>query len=174
MYINKNKGFSLIEIVTTLTIVMVIFQVIYVYLREINNEKKRELYRFSYNKNIKLILDRIDFSLYESLEYKIYNINEINSYIDYTKPTLKIGNVLIIEKYVPWEEKYTEIEIYYYKLNSLYSFSGKRKRKNEIAVLVGTREKILKNLDINFYLEDYGVSMKGVYLNEQIRKDFKK
>lgn len=174
MYINKNKGFSLIEIIVMLVVSMIIFQSLYFYLKEINFQKKREFYRLNFNKNVKLVLEKIDTSLYESLEYKIYNLKEIQNFIDYKPESLKSGNTLIIEKYIFSDENYSEIEIYHFIDSSIYSYSGKRKRVGGISVMMESREKILKNLKIKFNLEKYGVSLEGLYLNEKIRKDFKK
>lgn len=174
MYINKNKGFSLVEIIVTLIASILVFQVLYFYLDEINSEKKQNFYRLRFNKDMKLILTKINNSIYESSNYKIYNLFQMNTYIDYTKLSLKKGNTLIIEKYISLEERYTEIEIYHFIDNSIYSFAGKKIRKNEITVFLESRERILKNLNIDFKLEEYGVSMEGFYLNEKIRKDFKK
>ena len=174
MYIDKNKGFSIIEILSTLVVITIIFQILFYYLRYINIERKLEMNRFRFNKNMKLILEGINISIYESLEYKIYNLDRVNIYIDYSKPSLDNGNTLIIEKYIPREETYSDIEIYYSEGRTITSFSGKRKRKNEISVELGSRESIIKNLKVNFNLEDYGVSMEGYYLNEKFKKEFKK
>lgn len=174
MYIDKNKGFSIVEILSTLIIITIIFQILFYYLKYINIERKLEINRFRFNKDMKLILEGINRSIYESLEYKIYNLDRINIYIDYSKPSLKSGNTLIIEKYIPREELYSDIEIYYSEDNTVVSFSGKRKRKNEISIDLGSRENIIKNLKVNFNLEDYGVSIKGDYLNEKFKKEFKK
>lgn len=174
MYMNKNKGISLIEVVATLSISMIIFQSLYFYLKEINYQKKQEFYRLYFNKNIKLILEKIDRSLYESLDYKIYNLEEIRNFIDFKSESLKSGNTLIIEKYIFLEENYKEIEIYHHIDNSIYSFSGKRKGNGGIGVSMESKEKILKNLKIKFNLEKYGASLEGFYLNEKIQKDFKK
>lgn len=174
MYIDKNKGFSIIEILFTLVIVSVIFQILFYYLKYINIERKIQMNRFRFNKDIKLILEGINTSIYESLEYKIYKQDNINSYIDYSKPSVNNGNILIIEKYIPGEYKFTNIEIYYFEDNIITSFLGKRRRKNEINVELESRENIMKNFKINFKLEDYGVSMEGYYLNEKFKKEFKK
>ncbi|MGL5595356.1 MAG: hypothetical protein ACRDDH_15595, partial [Cetobacterium sp.] len=93
---------------------------------------------------------------------------------DYSKPSVNNGNILIIEKYIPGEYKFTNIEIYYFEDNIITSFLGKRRRKNEINVELESRENIMKNFKINFKLEDYGVSMEGYYLNEKFKKEFKK
>lgn len=174
MYIDKNKGFSIIEILFTLIVITTIFQILFYYLKYINIERKLEMNRLHFNRSMKLILEGINTSIYESLEYKIYNLDRIKSYIDYSKPSLKSGNTLIVEKYVPREESYSEIEIYYSEGSTVISFSGKRKRKNEIGVDLESRENIMKNIKVNFSLEDYGVSMEGYYLNEKFKKEFKK
>lgn len=174
MYIDKNKGFSIIEILSTLVIITIIFQILFYYLKYLNIERKLEMNRFRFNKNMKLILESINTSIYESLEYKIYNLEKINVYIDYSKPSLKNGNTLIVEKYIPGEESYSDIEIYYSEDSIITSFSGKYKRKNMINVELESRENIIKNLKTNFNLEDYGVSMEGHYLNEKFKKEFKK
>ncbi|MGL5278378.1 MAG: hypothetical protein ACRC8M_04745 [Cetobacterium sp.] len=174
MYIDKNKGFSIVEILSTLAVITIIFQILFYYLKYINIERKLEMNRFRFNKNMKLILEGINTSIYESLEYKIYNLDKVNFYIDYSKLSLKNGNTLIVEKYVPGEESYSDIEIYYSEGSTITSFSGKRKRKNEIYVELGSRESVIKNLKVNFSLEDYGVSMEGYYLNEKFKKEFKK
>ncbi|WP_432204790.1 hypothetical protein ACQ9ZF_08565 [Cetobacterium somerae] len=173
MYMNKNKGFSIIETLSVTIVVLIILELGYFYLKQINLEKKKELYRTKYNKNIKLTLNKIEKSIYESLDYKIYNLNKIDMYLDYSKPSLKNGNTLIIEKYIP-SVNYTEIEIYLFEENYLSSFSGKKIRINEIEINQGSREKILDKLNILFVLEEYGVSMKGYYLNEIFKKEFKK
>ena len=174
MYIDKNKGFSIVEILSTLVVITIIFQILFYYLKYINIERKIEMNRFRFNKNMKLILKSINTSIYESLEYKIYNLEKINVYIDYSKPSLKNGNTLIVEKYIPGEESYSDIEIYYLEDSIITSFSGKYKRKNMINVEIESRENIIKNLKANFNLEDYGVSMEGHYLNEKFKKEFKK
>lgn len=87
---------------------------------------------------------------------------------------MKSGNTLIIEKYIPGEESYSDIEIYYSEDNIVSSFCGNHKRKNKINVELESREKIIENLKINFNLEDYGVSMEGYYFNEKFKKEFKK
>jgi hypothetical protein len=173
MYINKNKGFSLIETLSITIVILIILEMAYFYLKYINLEKKKELYRTKYNKNIKLTLNKIENSIYESLDYKIYNLNRVEVYLDYSKPTLKEGNTLVIQKYIP-NLNYTEIEIYLFEENYLSSFSGKKIRINEIEINQGSREKILDKLNILFVLEEYGVSMKGYYLNEIFKKEFKK
>lgn len=174
MYINKNKGFSLIEIISTLVVITVIFQILFYYLKYMNIERKLEINRFRFNKDMRLMLEGINLSIYESLEYKIYNLDKINSYMDYSKPSLNSGNTLIIEKYIPEEESFTDMEVYYCEGSTITSFSGKRKRKNEINVELDSRENIIKNLKVNFNLENYGVSMEGYYLNEKFKKEFKK
>lgn len=174
MYIDKNKGFSLLEIIVTMTVTLIILQTLYLYLNKINEMRKESLYRLRFNREVKLILDKIDRALYESLDYKIYNMGDIRGYIDYSISSLESGNTLVVEKYIPLEENYTEIEIYQCRDNSLYSFLGKRKRLNEIGIDNGSRERILKNVRGNFNLEEYGVSLEGYYLDEKLRKEFKK
>lgn len=174
MYIDKNKGFSIIEMLFTLVVITVVFETLFYYLKYINIERKLEINRFRFNKDMKLLLEGINMSIYESLEYKIYNLKKINVYIDYSKPSLKSGNTLIIEKYIPGEESYSDIEIYYSEDNIVSSFCGNHKRKNKINVELESREKIIENLKINFNLEDYGVSMEGYYFNEKFKKEFKK
>lgn len=71
MYIDKNKGFSIVEILSTLVVITIIFQILFYYLKYINIERKIEMNRFRFNKNMKLILESINTSIYESLEYKI-------------------------------------------------------------------------------------------------------
>lgn len=174
MYMNKNKGFSIVEVLSTLVVITIIFQILFYYLKYINIERKLEMNRLRFNKNIKLILESINTSIYESLEYKIYNLERINVYIDYSKPSLKNGNTLIVEKYIPGEESYSDIEIYYSEESTIISFSGKYKRKNIINVELESRENVIKNIKVNFSLENYGVSMEGYYLNEKFKKEFKK
>lgn len=174
MYIEKNKGFTILEALSTLVVITIIFQILFYYLKYINIERKIEMNRFRFNKNMKLILESINTSIYESLEYKIYNLERISVYIDYSKPSLKNGNTLIVEKYIPGEESYSDVEIYYSKDSIITSFSGKYKRKKMINVELESRENVIKNIKVNFILENYGVSMEGYYLNEKFKKEFKK
>lgn len=43
-----------------------------------------------------------------------------------------------------------------------------------INVELESRENVIKNIKVNFSLENYGVSMEGYYLNEKFKKEFKK
>lgn len=76
MYIDKNKGFSIIEMLFTLVVITVVFETLFYYLKYINIERKLEINRFRFNKDMKLILEGINMSIYESLEYKIYNLKK--------------------------------------------------------------------------------------------------
>lgn len=174
MYINKNKGFSITEMLSTLIVITIVFQVLFYYLKYANIERKLEVNRFRFNKDMRLILEGINISIYESLEYKIYNLSRIGISVDYSTPSLNSGNTLIIEKYIPGEDSFTDIEIYFCEGSSITSLIGKRKKKNSISVETDTRETIIRNSKVNFKLEDYGVSMEGYYLNEEFRKNFKK
>ncbi|MGL5961075.1 MAG: pilus assembly FimT family protein [Cetobacterium sp.] len=174
MYTNKNKGFSLIEIIATLLILTIILQTLYSYFRYINLENKIVLKKIVRKLNIEPVFKAMDNSIYESKTYKVYSLSSINNYIDYSKPTLMEGNTLIIEKYSPLNSK-TEIEIYHQAPlgNYIKIFHAQKNTKN-IILDMDLGEVILKNIKMIFFIEDFGIKVEGSYKNESYKYELKK
>ncbi|MGL5051995.1 MAG: prepilin-type N-terminal cleavage/methylation domain-containing protein [Cetobacterium sp.] len=174
MYINKNKGFSLIEVMSTLLIITIILQTLYSYLKYVNSENKIILKKLEKKLNVEPIFKGMDKSIYESKTYKIYNLSSISKLIDYSKPSLMEGNTLIIEKYSPFNED-SEIEIYYQvNLTNYVEVFYAKKNTKDIILNIESGEIILKSIKTTFYIEDFGVKVKGNYKNESYKYELKK
>ncbi|MGL6023970.1 MAG: prepilin-type N-terminal cleavage/methylation domain-containing protein [Cetobacterium sp.] len=174
MYTNKNKGFSLIEIVATLLILSIILQTLYNYFRYINLENKIVLKKIVRKLNIEPVFKAMDNSIYESKTYKIYSLSSITNHIDYSKPTLLEGNTLIIEKYSP-SNSWTEVEIYQQvPLANYIKIFYAQKNTKDIILNVDLGEVILKDIKMIFFIEDFGIKVEGTYKNESYKYELKK
>ncbi|MGL5000497.1 MAG: pilus assembly FimT family protein [Cetobacterium sp.] len=174
MYTNKNKGFSLIEIVATLLILTIILQTLYNYFRYINLENKIVLKKIVRKLNIEPVFKAMDNSIYESKTYKIYSLSSITNHIDYSKPTLLEGNTLIIEKYSP-SNSWTEVEIYQQvSLANYIKIFYAQKNTKDIILNVDLGEVILKDIKMIFFIEDFGIKVEGTYKNESYKYELKK
>lgn len=171
MYMDKNKGFSLTEVIFTTLLFSLIFQNLYLYTSTLNKEKSGYLKKIMVKENSELLFIKIQNSMYESLTYKIYKENNLGKIIDFSKPTELEGNSLIIEKYLT-EEK-SVAEIYYFDENYMTSMKGEIKNK-VIIVEQDSKQKILRKINCKIYLEEYGISIRGRFLNENFKKEIKK
>ncbi|MGL5901856.1 MAG: prepilin-type N-terminal cleavage/methylation domain-containing protein, partial [Cetobacterium sp.] len=52
MYINKNKGMSIVEILITLLVLSILFEIFYVYIISINLQKKEMLKKLEIKLNV--------------------------------------------------------------------------------------------------------------------------
>ncbi|MGL5052868.1 MAG: prepilin-type N-terminal cleavage/methylation domain-containing protein [Cetobacterium sp.] len=174
MYTNKNKGFSLIEVMSTLLIITIILQTLYSYLKYVNLENKIILKKLEKKLKVEPVFRGMDNSIYESKTYKIYSLSSINKVIDYSKPSLMQGNTLIIEKYSPFNEE-SEIEIYYQaNLTNYVKIFYAQKKIKDLILNIESGEVILKNINTTFYIEDFGVKVEGNYKNESYKYELKK
>ncbi|MGL4652983.1 hypothetical protein [Cetobacterium sp.] len=170
---NKNKGTTIIEIVVTLFLVTIIFQLIFIYFKYINIENKRVFIDIQTKTQSEIILKKIQDSFYGACSYKIYKYSNVPKLIDYSKESLKEGNMLLIEKYIPFQEE-TEVEIYYQTTaNYIVSYNG-IKNSDNVVRKIEEGEVVLKKININFYLEEFGVTLEGFYFKKKYSKELKK
>lgn len=172
MYMNKNKGFSLIETMICVIAVSIILQIAYFYLKILNKEKQNILHRIGIQTKLQPLIKTIELSLYEGLSYKIYNNNFILKNIDYKKNGVQTGNILVIKQYEP-NNSYRAI--IFYNLNSSMIINRCDLSDNDvISVSICGNEKILDNINVLFKEKEYGISMEGKYRYERFKKEFKK
>ncbi|WP_047396468.1 hypothetical protein, partial [Cetobacterium sp. ZOR0034] len=85
---------------------------------------------------------------------------------------LKEGNMLLIEKYIAYQDE-TEIEIYYQTSNLIKSYYGLKNTQNEIRKIEGG-DTILSKVKIRFYLKEYGANVEGFYFSQEYKKELKR
>lgn len=172
MYINKNKGATLLELIVIFFLSTVIFQVLNIYFKYLNIENRRVFIDIQTKLDSDIILKKIQSSFHEASSYKIYEYLNIPRFIDYSKESLKEGNMLVIERYIPFQDE-TEVEIYYQtSSNYIVSHYASKKSDNIIRELKGG-EVILRRMTIRFYLEEFGVTLEGFYFKKEYRKELK-
>ncbi len=171
MYINKNKksvlGFSLVELIVSMFILSIIFQVVCGYLKNIAEDKKRIEQIQKFKKGLTPIFLKLQEFIYEGANYKIYPIS--SDEYEYTNNTGK-GKVLLLEKIesiVPLKYEYS---IYSIRDRQLISELG-YKEGTKIKIYKRKGETILKNIDLEFNLADYGIKIEGDYLNEKFKEN---
>lgn len=172
MYINKNKGTTLVEMIVVFFIITIILQTFYIYIRHINIENKRVFKKIQEKMNSEIIFNKIQNSMYESYTYKIYQYSNMPKVIDYSRESLKEGNMLLIEKYIAYQDE-TEIEIYYQTSNLIKSYYGLKNTQNEIRKIEGG-DTILSKVKIRFYLKEYGANVEGFYFSQEYKKELKR
>ncbi|WP_297597847.1 hypothetical protein [uncultured Cetobacterium sp.] len=175
MYIDKNKGFSFIEIVLMTTLLSIVFQNLYLYLNILNKEKILYSKKMSIKMKSDPIFIKIQNSIYESLDYKIYENYRLPNQIDYSQKSKDIGNILIIEKYsFIGEDNYRDAEVYHFSDGVVKSARGKISSKNIVLLELDSMEDILRKINCKIYLEEFGIAIRGNFLNEEFKKDIKK
>ncbi|MBC2851093.1 hypothetical protein H5J22_06655 [Cetobacterium sp. 8H] len=175
MYINKNKGFSFIEIILMIAIFSIVLQSLYLYLSILNKEKILYSKKMIIKTKSEPIFMKIQNSIYGSLNYKIYENFRLPSQIDYSFESKESGNILIIEKYsLIGLENYREAEIYHFNEGFINSAKGKIFSKDILLVEIDNIENVLNKINCKVFLEEYGISIRGNFLNEKFEKEIKK
>lgn len=174
MYIDKNKGIFLIEILVVIFVTGIIFQVIYIFFNSLNKERSIYLKNLYFNIKISPLSKKIQNSMYEGIDYKIYDISRLDIVIDYSKESLIEGNTLIIENFSIENSELRTVEVYYYNFLSLTTVLGTVDERNIIRLEISGKETILNQIEGVFKMTDYGFSMEGRIKNEEYKKEFKR
>lgn len=170
MYINKNRGVSLIEVVCSVVIFSILLQVLYTFFGVISRERDLYLKNFKRNLNRELIFLKIDENLKRESEFKVYTNKNILNIFNYEKKDEDRGEVLIFKVYSPEDgiDMY-RAKLYMIENHNLIYKSGKF--KDNIIIIDNSSEEILeKNIEGIFIKREYGVEFYGKNYKRALKK----
>lgn len=159
MYINKNKGITIIEALVSFFIMIIFFQGMYIFSKNLTKNKNIK-YREMYIKNkMDIYMYKLQKRVRESYKYRILNIKESDYFIELKDED--VGNSLVIESYNV--EKFPEKEflevIYVFQREKLIIYQGK-KSNFKVYIDKNNSEILEENINGKFEKTPFGIKIK--------------
>lgn len=173
MYINKNNGKTIVEVIISMVIIsllMVSLVGIFKILLNVDIKERDESYK---NITMEKIVLEIEKNMEIAVDFKIINYSfYLPNSFQYPKKSLSKGNILIINHNYLEEHKLKEcVSLFYLNQNLLTVFPGFIENgfvflnKNESTV-------ISKKISGHFLKENYLIILKGEVSTNEFRKEF--
>lgn len=159
MYINKNKGITIIETLVSFLLIAVFFQGVYIFSKSLSKSKNLDYKEMSVRNEVDIYMYKIQKRMKESYRYEILDRNEIDYFLNLNG--VNSGNILVIEEYN--KEKYPIKEflgkIYIFKNKRLEVYQGKKSGEN-MYIDKNTLEILQENIEGNFEKTPFGIKIR--------------